>query len=459
MYNLQGRRKWLLWLLGGILLCGMLSFLYKTEYSNSTGKVLNIYCWDTSFRTLLENYYPAYDKEKQCIGDVQVHWVIVPNTDNIYQTTVDKALFESEDKAPDQRIDLFLAEADYVRKYAGNGEAALSLAELGIEPEELTEQFPYTQALARDEGGVQRGITWQACPGVMIYRRDIAKKVLGTDDPAVVQQAVAGWPQFEQTAGRMQQQGFRMLAGYFDTYRVFFSGVSAPWVNEKQELVLDPAMQQWRDQTHSFSEKRENYSNNLWEKGWNEQVQGNVFCYFGPAWMIENALRALSMAVSVSDGGREETGNGTFGQWAVCQGPQPFFWGGTWLCAARGTDNAALIADIMRTVCCEEATAQQMAQHSMEFVNNRRVMRELAASSLMDMPLLGGQNAYAVMYNTAQHIEPQNITAYDQGIHEAFQAACREYFDGKISKEAAWQKFLATVWLKYPELQSASLVR
>ena len=43
MYNLQGRRKWLLWLLGGILLCGMLSFLYKTEYSNSTGKVLNIY--------------------------------------------------------------------------------------------------------------------------------------------------------------------------------------------------------------------------------------------------------------------------------------------------------------------------------------------------------------------------------------------------------------------------------
>ena len=105
MYNLQGRRKWLLWLLGGILLCGMLSFLYKTEYSNSTGKVLNIYCWDTSFRTLLENYYPAYDKEKQCIGDVQVHWVIVPNTDNIYQTTVDKALFESEDKAPDQRID------------------------------------------------------------------------------------------------------------------------------------------------------------------------------------------------------------------------------------------------------------------------------------------------------------------------------------------------------------------
>ncbi len=175
--------------------------------------------------------------------------------------------------------------------------------------------------------------------------------------------------------------------------------------------------------------------------------------------MIENALRALSMAVSVSDGGREETGNGTFGQWAVCQGPQPFFWGGTWLCAARGTDNAALIADIMRTVCCEEATAQQMAQHSMEFVNNRRVMRELAASSSMDMPLLGGQNAYAVMYNTAQHIEPQNITAYDQGIHEAFQAACREYFDGKISKEAAWQKFLATVWLKYPELQSASLVR
>ena len=34
--------------------------------------------------------------------------------------------------------------------------------------------------------GVQRGSTWQCCPGTMVYRRDIAKEVFGTDDPTAV---------------------------------------------------------------------------------------------------------------------------------------------------------------------------------------------------------------------------------------------------------------------------------
>ena len=76
---MRGKRLWA-WGLLVVFLCSVLGFLYKTEYSNSTGKVLNIYCWDTSFRTLLENYYPAYDKNSQRIGDVQVHWIIVPGS-------------------------------------------------------------------------------------------------------------------------------------------------------------------------------------------------------------------------------------------------------------------------------------------------------------------------------------------------------------------------------------------
>ena len=108
---MREKRLWA-WVLLVVFLCGILGFLYKTEYSNSTGKVLNIYCWDTSFRTLMENYNPDYDKKSQRIGDVQVHWIIVPNTDNIYQTTVDKAIFESREKDPHERIDMFLADAN-----------------------------------------------------------------------------------------------------------------------------------------------------------------------------------------------------------------------------------------------------------------------------------------------------------------------------------------------------------
>ena len=452
-------RNRLVWgiLLG--ILAGLGIFLLYRHFAAVHGRVLNIYCWDTSFRTLMENYYPAYHKDTQYIGEVKVHWHIIPGTDNIYQTTIDKALADAEDITSDERVDMFLVEADYVRKYTGNDEVTQSLEELGITEPELAEQFPYTRRAAMDTNGIQRGISWQACPGVMIYRRDIARQVFGTDDPAQIQSLVRNWPGFEQTALQLRGAGYHMLAGYYDTYRVFSSNVSAPWINSQTEIVLDPAMQQWREQTRNFIANGSSYSNNLWEQGWNAQVRGDVFCYFGPAWMMEHALKILSLKTPVSEGGREEKGNGTFGQWAVCQGPQPYFWGGTWICAAKNSDNSALIADIMRTLCCRQDTAKAMAVNMTEFANHRSAMEELAADPSFGMPFLSGQNAYAVMAGVADSIRVENMTPYDQGAHEAFQAASREYFDGQISREASWQKFLATVWLKYPELQSASLVR
>ncbi len=57
--------------------------------------------------------------------------------------------------------------------------------------------------------------------------------------------------------------------------------------------------------------------------------QGKVFCYFGPAWLVN-----FSMAADT------EGSIGYNGGWGAAQGPQGFFWGGTWICAAQGTDNA-----------------------------------------------------------------------------------------------------------------------
>ena len=49
----------------------------------------------------------------------------------------------------------------------------------------------------------------------------------------------------------------------------------------------------------------------------------------------------------------QEVGNGIFGDYAVCQGPQPYYWGGTWICAAAGTDNIPTIKDVMYSLTCD----------------------------------------------------------------------------------------------------------
>ena len=47
----------------------------------------------------------------------------------------------------------------------------------GINPKkDLADQYDFTKQTASDES-VQRGSTWQTCPGVLIYRRDIASSL------------------------------------------------------------------------------------------------------------------------------------------------------------------------------------------------------------------------------------------------------------------------------------------
>ena len=70
----------------------------------------------------------------------------------------------------------------------------MPLTDLGIDPDtDLADQYDFTRTTASDSDGVQRGSTWQCCPGTLVYRRDIAKEVFGTDDPAEVGEKVKDW--------------------------------------------------------------------------------------------------------------------------------------------------------------------------------------------------------------------------------------------------------------------------
>lgn len=166
--------------------------------STEEGKVINIYSWNDEFRTRLEAVYPEVESTSDdgtvtTLKDgTEIHWIINPNQDGVYQQKLDEALMNQADAAPDDKVDIFLSETDYVYKYTdAEADVAMPLEDLGIDPEtDLADQYEFTKTTASDENGVQRGSTWQCCPGLLVYRRDIAKDVFGTDDPAAVGEKV-----------------------------------------------------------------------------------------------------------------------------------------------------------------------------------------------------------------------------------------------------------------------------
>lgn len=122
------------------------------------GKVLNIYCWNEEFKSRVTDHYPGYEEVDAThgkIGDVDVVWTIVANADNAYQNNLDATLLNQADAAADDKIDIFLVEADYALKYV-DSDYTMPVADLGITDADLANQYQYTKDIVTDSNGVLR---------------------------------------------------------------------------------------------------------------------------------------------------------------------------------------------------------------------------------------------------------------------------------------------------------------
>jgi multiple sugar transport system substrate-binding protein len=420
----------------------------KEDASTEEGKVLNIYCWNEEFQSRFEDY--AADLVPD---DVTVNWLITPSEDNAYQNKLDEALLAQENASADDKIDIFLIEADYALKYVDTDYTLNVIDDLGLKEDDISNQYKYTQDIATDSDGKLKAVTWQATPGLFAYRRSIAKDVLGSDDPVKVQEALSSWDNFDKVAADASTKGYKMLSGYDDSYRTFSNNVSTPWVDDNNKIVIDDNMMRWIDQTKDYTDKGYNNKTSLWDDGWtaDQGPSGDVFGFFYSTWGINFTLLKNSLETAVDEGGKEEAGNGIYGDWAVCQGPESYYWGGTWICGAQGTDNASLVKDIMYRMTCDQDTMLQITKDTQDYTNNVPAMEELASSDYSS-DFLGGQNHISLFAEAAPKIDMSNISPYDQGLNEGLQQACKDYFDGNVDKKTALKNFYKAAVEKYPDL-------
>ena len=435
--------------LAGAMVLPMAAMAGETEAAAAAadeGKVLNIEVWNEEFKSRITDHYPGYEKTDDThgkIGDVTVNWIITPNDDNAYQNNLDTVLPGNADASADDKVDMFLIEADYAKKYIdADANVAMPLKDLGITSDNLSKQYKYTQDVVTDANGDLRGTSWQACSAGLIYNRAAAKEVLGTDDPAEVQKAVADWDTYNETAKKMADAGYLMQSTVNDTYRVYSNNVSGPWVQDGK-VVVDDNIKKWVDDSKAQVDAKETTTAELWSDDWSKGFypDGKVFCYFGPAWLINFSMKADDEKSIAAQGG-----------WGLVNGPQGFFWCGTWICAAQGTDNPSLVKDIMLKMTTDDDIMKEIAQKDSDCVNNKEVLKALASDDSGSNKVLGGQNPYQMLADGAEKVDMSNISIYDQGCNEEFQKAMKNYFDGNASYDDALAQFKSAIVEKYPEL-------
>ena len=399
------------------------------------GKVFNIYAWNEEFKGFFEKYY-------QVPEGVTVNWIIVPSADGAYQDALDEALLNQENASDDEKVDMFLAEADYILKYT-NSEVTQDVKALGVS--DFSNAYDYTVQAASDANGVVKGVSFQCCPSALIYRRSIAEDVLGTSEPDEVQGLLDSWDKFNAVAADAKAKGYYMTASFAETYRPFSNNVTSPWVDKDNNLQFDDQINAWMDQTDEFVKNGYTLTSGIWDDETTAQMfkEGKTMCFFGPAWYFNFSM-----------GNAQDPEKGCPGDWAICQGPAAHFWGGTWLLAASGSDNPTMLADVMNTFINDEDVCSKLVSEEAQFSNNKKVNEKFASDESYGNDFLGGQNDTAVFVELAQHIKFENQTIYDQLLNEGLQNALQEYYRGSIDKDKAIENFYLYVNEKYPTINT-----
>lgn len=427
-----------------------------TAGSEDSKNKIVIYTWNDEFKSRLRDFYPEYDAEASgykgdgVVGEKEylkngkeIVWVTTPSDNGAYQDKLDLDL--AAQASSDTKIDMFLVEADYALKYV-NGPYTMSVAEVGLTDADIANQYKYTQEVVTDANGVLQGTTWQATPGLFAYRRDIAKEVLGTDDPTEVQALLSDWTKFNEVATKMKEAGYFMLSGYDDSYRTFSNNVEKTWVNSNYEIIIDEQLMDWVDQTKTYTENGYNNGTSLWADQWkaDQGSSGKVFGFFYSTWGIN-----FTLLENAEDNKGEK--DGLYGQYAVCEGPQAYFWGGTWLIASAGCDNKEEVADIMKALTCNEDIMVEITNVTQDYTNNVTGMNGLAEN--FSSEFLGGQNHIALFSKSAPEIDCSKLGPYDQVLNELFQAKMKDYFLGEVTLDEALDNFYVAATERYKELK------
>lgn len=423
-----------------------------TDNAAPEGQVINIYSFNDELRNRITAVYPeiestSEDGTSSTLKDgTEIRWIINPNQDGVYQDKLDEALGNQLSASDNDKVDIFAAELDYIVKYTdADIDAAMTLESLGINPDtDLADQYEFTKTVASDQNGVMRASTWQACPGVLVYRRDIAKEVFGTDDPVEIGKKTADWATMKATAEELKAKGYYTFSSYADTFRTYSNNMAQEWVTAENPTTVkvDQILMDWVTDSKEWLDAGyfDPTVKGQWNSDWYTAMgsSSKVFAFLFPAWGIDTQM--------------VPNWDGEAGSWAVTNAPLSYNWGGTFVLAAEGTDNPQHVKDIILALTGNKDNLTKITKEYSDFTNAKSVMETAAADDSFASDFLGGQNPYGYFSDSLASIKMAPLSAYDQGCVELIQNSFSDYFQGQVDFDKAKENFETAIKERYPEI-------
>lgn len=392
-------------------------------------KVINIYSFTVEVPDMVTKY-----KDLHPDFPYEIKTTVVATTDGAYQPALDAALSGGGADAPD----IYCAESAFVMKYT-QGDAykyAAAYEDLGIDDVDgkiqAGEIAPYTVDIGTNPDGKVVGLGYQATGGAFIYRRSIAKDVWGTDDPATIKGKIGpGWDKFFVAAEELKAKGYGIISGDGDLWHAVENSSDKGWVVDGK-FTIDPKREEFLDLSKKLKDNDYHNDTQDWQDAWFADMQDTgakkILGFFGPAWLINYVMASNS--------------GDTFGDWAVCEPPVGFFWGGTWVIANKDTKLKKTVGELIEWITLD--TSEQGLQYSWaNGLMNEAGTKDAVASGVVmkksdgSVDFLGGQNMFEAFIPAGEFANGKNLTQYDETINLNWRNIVREYTAGTKTREQA----------------------
>ncbi|SET71205.1 ABC-type glycerol-3-phosphate transport system, substrate-binding protein [Natronincola peptidivorans] len=369
--------------------------------------------------------------------NVTVETQITADTDLAYQNKVTSSI-----RAGSGMPDVYAAENAFVKRFVNlpGGFADLSAAPFNAE-ELVGNNIPYTVDIGRDNNGNIKALSWQACPGGIGYKRDLALEYLGTDDPAEITAMLATPESIIETARTLKEASngqVKLFVGTEDLYKVYVGSRSVPWVQDNK-FTIDPKMMEFLDIAKILRDEGLEGGIRQWTPTWSAAVADDEhMAYAIPTWGIQ-------WIVAVND---EE--NADAGRWGIAT-PIPFYEGGTWVGVSEQSQNKELAWEFVKFLATDADHLRDWAKATGDFVSHLDIIDELMSDNSFVNPTVN-QNTYQVYGPMVYEIDGNLITQYDDQIRVAFLDVLQTYLAGNIDKDQFLVNLKEQVQADIPDL-------
>ena len=333
----------------------------------------------------------------------------------------------------DNDADLIFCDADWAVLYA-EMDVTVPLSTIGITKDQYPDAYAYTLAVGTNSKGEFTGATWQATPGCFVYNAKKAEELLGVKSPAEMQEKVKDWDTFKATGKEVyEKSGGKTVLQCTEggLWQVRQAALSKPWVVDGK-FSMDSVADSFYDMAKEYTDEHIlNPNNDQWSTAWYNSINdGSAIGDFVPTWGLKGA--SGSIIYNFAAGGTEDS-DGNFvanssaanDLLAACEGPQGWFWGGTYMMPTSKINTKKTAADFIKFFTQNADAMKKYATENGDFMNNSKAMTGVAFNNPV---LIGGQNQFEILLEKAKEIDLDGkVSQYDSQIKSSFNDSVQKY--------------------------------